>query len=903
MSVSEEQVLQLESAPLQERREHLFGVKPTEKHLADTLFGVCFSGGGIRSATFNLGILQGLAALNVLKTVDYLSTVSGGGYIGSWFHGLIKRQPYKSLKKLDNSPYSGYEEYLKDEDRNPGDPASDPITFLRKYSNYLAPQLGFFSTDLWVVGTIWFRNAVLNQIIFYLIALTVVLLPLTVGNGAQLLAPGFKNSIRDERIVATLIVGLLAWVVLRMSQDLKPIVIRELGASATNLPGGESADDDLGVWLKIVLPHWAAALALSFFIGSGVSRFTQPRTFTIAGIILLGLFTGSLLLGGYWRCYRERHKQDFWWIGRGLSLALLYIIACAAVTLALLILLEKLLSALNAEALMPHSISWGPPLVTLVLAAGVGLQIGLMGVDFPDGAREWYSRFCAKLLILSTFWAALFGLSLFVPGAVLALFHNLKPLSFAAVLGWIITTIAGILSGKSPLTKGRQSDGPTQQKSPTLELIAKYAPPLAVAGVFVALSTSTYWAVAYACRVLPSLGKTPLSLQPKGEVYLICAAACLFILGLLLSCRFNINEFSMNHFYKNRLVRCYLGASAGAARKPNPFTGFDPQDDILLKDLLPGKDYPGPFAIINCALNLNHGAELAWQERKATSFVFTPLFCGYRSKRDSELGFVPTVGFTQKPGPRLGTATSISGAAANPNWGYHTQPVTAFLLALFDVRLGWWVGNTRLVKPPATPGPSVAFRYLLSELFGLTNEDSSYVDLSDGGHFENLGLYELLRRKCRFIIVGDGEQDNNYEFESLGGAIRKARIDFGAFVDISPKRIFLEGGLSEAHYAIGTVTYQDGSTGVLLYLKASLTGDEAYDITQYKKSHSDFPNDSTMNQFFTESQFESYRSLGRHIVEKVFNGTPQPNTPADLQHMFAALQKNCQAPAAATIRT
>jgi hypothetical protein len=218
----------------------------------------------------------------------------------------------------------------------------------------------------------------------------------------------------------------------------------------------------------------------------------------------------------------------------------------------------------------------------------------------------------------------------------------------------------------------------------------------------------------------------------------------------------------------------------------------------------------------------------------------------------------------------------ISGAAANPNWGYHTSAAVAFLLTLFDVRLGWWIGNSRREKPSQKIGPSYALQPLLSELFAQTDERSRFLNLSDGGHFENLGLYELIRRRCRYIIVGDGEQDTQMTFESLGGAIRKCRIDFGVTIDLNPRPMSLTNGFSSTHCVVGKITYAKTSdpnanrNGWILYLKSSMTGDEPEDIAQYKSAHVDFPQETTGNQFFTESQFESYRRLGLHVVESTF---------------------------------
>src|SRR6185503_15567623 len=163
--------------------------------------------------------------------------------------------------------------------------------------------------------------------------------------------------------------------------------------------------------------------------------------------------------------------------------------------------------------------------------------------------------------------------------------------------------------------------------------------------------------------------------------------------GLLFSWRVDINEFSIHHFYKNRLVRCYLGASHTNDRKPD-WTGFDPNDDLPLarfdheppierQKTSDGNNgsaspaYAGPYPIVNCALNLVGGSDLAWQERKATSFVFTPKYCGYdidravlpkHKLREGNEAYVQTTAFYRKDqGPLLGTAMAISGAAANPN--------------------------------------------------------------------------------------------------------------------------------------------------------------------------------------------------------------------------------------------
>ena len=100
-------------------------------------------------------------------------------------------------------------------------------------------------------------------------------------------------------------------------------------------------------------------------------------------------------------------------------------------------------------------------------------------------------------------------------------------------------------------------------------------------------------------------------------------------------------------------------------------------------------------------------------------------------------------------------AVTISGAAASPNEGYHSSPSVAFLLTVFSVRLGSWFQNPRRPEVWRKPGPAHGLKPLLSELFGLSNDRSDFVYLSDGGHFEGLGIYELVRRRCRFIVACD----------------------------------------------------------------------------------------------------------------------------------------------------
>jgi hypothetical protein len=153
--------------------------------------------------------------------------------------------------------------------------------------------------------------------------------------------------------------------------------------------------------------------------------------------------------------------------------------------------------------------------------------------------------------------------------------------------------------------------------------------------------------------------------------------------------------------------------------------------------------------------------------------------------------------------------------------------------------------------------------------------------VSDGGHFENLAAYELIRRKCRVIVISDGECDDKYTFGGLGTLIRVCEVDFGCKISVVVDNLRPGSGdeqWSKRRFAVGDITYRDGSTGILVYVKASMTGKEDTSVRQYKSSNPLFPHESTGDQFYGEDQFESYRHLGRDIGNGLFG--PYCNEPS-----------------------
>ncbi|OPY93578.1 hypothetical protein A5906_17415 [Bradyrhizobium sacchari] len=328
---------------------------------------------------------------------------------------------------------------------------------------------------------------------------------------------------------------------------------------------------------------------------------------------------------------------------------------------------------------------------------------------------------------------------------------------------------------------------------------------------------------------------------------------------------FDINFTSLHRYYRRKLSEAYL-------------VQLDPSNsnEALLNSVSMRLSKcaelgRAPYHLINCALNVPASNNPAMQGRLTDFFLFSPHCSG-----SPLLGYAPTSAWEDSnPNLDVGTAMAISGAAAAPQMGTGTMRNMSFWLALFNVRLGYWIRNPKAIRrrPETPPGLS----YLLQEMFGWANEKRAYLNLSDGGHIENLGVYELLRRRCKFIVAIDGEQDSQMTFQGLTTLQRLAYIDLGVTIEAGLDALRLgDKGFSNSHFAFCRIHYPSGSRdgpesyGYLIYLKLSLTGNEGEFIRRYRLDEPAFPHHSTADQFFTEAQFEAYRSLGEHVGDKMF---------------------------------
>jgi hypothetical protein len=962
------------------------------------LLGLSFSGGGIRSATLNLGVLQGLARCGLLRYVDYLSTVSGGGYIGSWLTALSQRRFARteddarrarvdtaSLLPFDRDGFKSFEKRLSwsagDSTRDGPAREDRAIRFLREFSNYLTPQLGMFSGDTWALIAIYLRNALLNQLVLLLALVGVLLVP-------RLLSPfvGATEADDTREFLIWMGAGLLVYLFTCWSLG-KNLA----GVTAPRSRGAEGAPrviQRIGVPLLLIGisgASWLGYLAtwLASLTGADPRASADWQTWAAAAVVgaLLNFLTWLLA----WASARTARTERPWgYVERDFWKTMIKYSPIAGVAFGVLLHAAGLW-LFASEVYSGFKLLAAPPALALaMLLAGV-LHVGLAGKSVSAQYAEWISRFGGLMMIGAFGWIAFNGLVLLGPLLVAWLQGAWEA---AVSSGWLLTTLASVVfgrnvvasSGKLPrlfmavapwififglgvaLTALLQAGlhlGVTSYGSDTQPFEAENAKtvfysrlerdePSAVFGrVEIGDSSVEVRGVAAGDAAAASGGIAELMddygawlASTEDYRFVVLAIALAALLTWRLSLRVDVNLFSLNGMYANRLVRCYLGASV-SERMPNPFSGLSARDDLQLRaaprsigelNMLahpladgeqpggkphPGERtvYPGPYHLINTAINLVAGGNLAYQERKAGAFLLSPLYCGFQLDSSSSEGsrgevidaYRPTTEFSSQPRPlTLGEAVATSGAAASPNMGYHTTPAFAFLMGLLNIRLGRWVGNPyckgQSEKTWLRSGPGVALFHLLREAFGLTDKDSAYVYLSDGGHFENLGIYELVRRRCRYIIACDAGADEGYGFEDLGNAIRKCRTDLGIEIDLDVRQIASIDAqrYNAAPCAVGSIRYSEEDVGTILYIKASRRVGLPSDVMHYATEHTAFPHESTADQFFSESQFESYRRLGHFLAGEILGASRAiaPNT-VDVDRLFRELSERWYRPSKA----
>jgi len=928
---------------------------------------LCFSGGGIRSASFCLGVLQSMSRFgfkgegqgtaaphHMLCELDYLSTVSGGGYIGSWLVAWTKRltdqapgvaatATVAATAARKKAGADAFREVLHSlagsAPHTTGDPAPRAIRHLRDYTSFLAPSFGL-TLDTWTLVAIVFRNLLVNWVmilplllcligfvqvlhfgIFQLGAMAVKLDGFHIAFGLATLFFMFAGTMAGLRMPSRQAQKLFA-------SKLEPKTVFGLFV----LPLAGSSVLLLAMWLQkpwlwnhpaILMAWFAAAGWISFatipivrtkFTVKPNVQYSRSRRYVsgvlsagAAGALLsLALYGVGLKAPGWFPIAPTRTASSSGPNAAHAHASTTPMPAVAPGDLRPEVL--NLLPGVDAD----YFILFGFPIIWGLIMGASSLFSAFLSDYEDDIDREWWGRAGGMMMYTLVFWIVAMGIVIYAPQFLVT---KLAIGRFSGV--GFLTGSLGALGGFS--TSSGQGASSTKKADtnllgtfltrfslvlPAICCGALLALALLLAKFEVYLATAVHYQLQAWHLAGPALGDRSLKAH-------ICVFIGTGIVALLANAAININIFSLHGMYRMRLMRAFLGSS-NTRRDPDQFTGFDDRDVVWEEDV---PCEPGvPLHLIHTTVNLVGTRDLAWAQRKAEGFTISPLHCG-----GWRLGYVPTRCYGGPRGISLATAMAISGAAINPNMGYHSSPLVTLIMTLFNARLGWWLPNPKYHRkewkmkwakkfcPPmrdlmAQKSPRLALRPLIDEMFGGTNDTTPYIELTDGGHFEDLGVYEMVLRRSNRIIIIDAGADPDCEFEDLGNAIRKIEIDLGIPITFRGNKLEMQKGTQATNLrcAIADIHYEcvDGAAstapGELIYIKAGMNGQEPADVRQYAVTHPTFPHESTSNQFFTESQFESYRHLGSFSVDQIINasdttisaGKPAPRSVANMEAFF-----------------
>jgi hypothetical protein len=872
----------LERARLRKRRSEMR--LPDGVSEASETIGLALSGGGIRSATVSLGALQSLARLRLLESVDYLSTVSGGGYIGAFFGSLFAREPRATQPKAD--PYGilagSYSKPHGDGDKSQhGRHQGSELWWLRSSGRYLAPT---GAGDFIYALAMQLRNWLAVHLVLGM-AILVLTGPIIAADAAlqaamrHVISTGQTPLATGMGLAALSLVALLLWT-----------VPAGFAFFACEMPKATA---------KSARPWWLRGTIIEFLvvvIAFAVLAFTLSEANA-------GRIVRWLVAIGFDGLQDYRGSNFFAMLFAGLSVVLLIAVfllvaAGTAVDAGRYVPGAQPRDEMSPQGLMQTTrvvlTKWlATSLKAVLVLAGAGVTVALSRLLIADWG-QMKSEF-----ILSAGGAA--GVALLVIRQMAGFIEKLSKMSFlrfvpvnAIVLAIGLLLIASVIVGW-----------------------------FCLAWVFVESISG---------RPLQDLASTTDCIAPVATLSFVMLA-----IGFVVGTSFQfLNMSTLQSLYASRLTRAYLGAS-------NPHRTIDPDPRwTRISDMHPADDLPleryfheenaAPIHLINVTLNetVSPTDPLVQRDRHGRPMTVTPdHYCidGHFMARDpSKLGATSDSRRATEE-LSLGQWISISGAAFSTGVGRQTSLGKSLTFGLANVRLGHWWGAGALAKTDK-PGLDSVLRgisrtfetqaYLCAELFArFRGRYSHYWYLSDGGHFENTGLYELLRRKVGLVIALDNGADPTYASDDVANAMRLARIDFGCEqFEFAPDmlrsssllaplvdRLVTSDTPGRGQYgdnacmrllwayrqdAVGAQpeAFIAGGTAILV-LKPRLVKTLSLDVREYATTHAAFPQETTADQFFTEEQWESYRKMGQTLVDALRSlpGLPAA-TPLDAQALL-----------------
>jgi hypothetical protein len=793
------------------KQEHARIALRTGRTSKDVWTGVSLSGGGIRSASFCLGGLQALAKYGVLSRIDYISTVSGGGYIGAGLQWLLCRDPDSDASKT-KFPYGVGADLAV----HPGSGQSN-LQYLRWHANYLLPGKGL---DIFSALTVVARTALLSVAIWF---------PLIVFVFYSL---QWIASLPHVQTASTAILPINPLPFNFLCPGWRTVTP---GCPLPTFSGEYLWPDQKGRFsiiyaIGFCFAYFAVVLLTALTVAvafTSITKFPTRRTRRFVSVAIVSGIVGLSLLGYVGWLFLELMER----------LANVVNGVRGHVVVSDVLQVETLLP-IGAIAMLP----------TINLAGML-----LFGDQYKNAdyfLRRSFEIFGGKLLRY-TIYALVFAT---LPLTYAYAFRSTSiPAGSLSLVSGLITALVGHAGQSKQINFGRVGQ-------------------IAIAAV-ACIFLYSLMLIAYHVSVL--------LFEPRSvdeNYYLPLLSLGVVAASIIFGASSNLNTTGLHRFYRDRLMELFM-PSAKSTKEGRSTYSFE-ADRLTVAGAWCKRTEKAValFPIVNCNAILVNDRDPVLSRRGGASFTFTPLHVG-----GHEHGWERRSSYERKNREvTLATAIAASGAAANSNAGYAGTGITrnravSLVLSLLNIRLGVWVR-----RPSASPSinllkPTVLFPSLWYGPFARGYRTrSTFVEVSDGGHFENLGVYELVRRRLDLIIAFDGEADPTAGLPALVSLSRRIEEDFGATLTFDTGVDALMPFTSpQAKYPIdaqfvdmpcikATIRYADDAvqTTTLIYVKASLIKEAPFIAKGYRAQHPDYPNESTTNQFYSPEQFDAYRELG-----------------------------------------
>jgi patatin-like phospholipase len=858
--------------------------------------GLALSGGGIRSATFSLGVLQALARHGLLRHFDYISTVSGGGYIGAslqwwWSQGQCGVGP-------QSFPYGPGSVGADEAEPRATKDQRSKLAFLNAHGKYLIPGQGI---NIWSALAVVIRTVLLSVLVW--VPLLTALCFLALLADFHVVDPIVSAVLRQPQISHPAIPSPFVGLIAKPEPNAK--TSRQNGSGPSNADAGPAAKDtdtakekneSAGKGGKAAKDDKTAA-GESTKAGNDEAAAKVREALTAAfalrtshallhWLVLLGAAVFAVvallfaLLSG--AAEKPSRKGLGSWLSTGIGVACLAFVALRV----------------NQQALMAFKpLDWA-----------VVILMGLLGITFIG--RTVLTMFDRGQQLLTSMQARgasgsyylrrglerQFG-RWFVPWFVVAALGAipllpLYAISSATEIGssWhLFAAVFSILSGAVSALYGYYLKLKNWKPGLAGQIFAPVGAALFLLGTLTTAYTLSVFAIASSTNEAPLLDAQLGG--AKGVIQLSLVA--LVILAVLIGTLASLNHVGLHRFYRDRLMEVFMPSLEAVTTNR---VSYSPEADLLnVSDLQAKGDVATtsarlgyvPYPLVNAFAFLTDSQDGRVEQRGGDNFLISPLFVGSRVT-----GWRKTNDYCDVHGPlTLATAMAVSGAAINSNAGYIGTGITrdhlvSAVMTILNMRLGVWIGNPMRDRPALRKTPTYLLPMLTSGLFATPTESSWFVELSDGGNFENLGIYELIRRRVSVILVVDGEADSTLAFPALVSAINRVKEDFRATIRLSslqgPDQLLPSASLTgypagaqfaKSPFMIGEISYEDSKKGVLIYIKSTLIKELDFTTYGYRAGSSDFPHEGTEDQFFSQAQFEAYRNLGFVSAERMIAET------------------------------